>query len=221
MIRFLIFFLFIATVHGQVLTSQDIAQSIKDHIQTQIRGIEDFDVILAQGKLELQGESIAIDKVTLSDNERQFEAWLQSPVAVKITGRIQPLTEVPVLTRPISPGEIVADSDLDWKKIPSNRLAPNMIRQVSDIIGKTAHTRVLQSGQPLLRSDLKAPLLVKKGDTVSVSYRVPGMSVTAVATALQDGAKGETIRFQSSSSKKEIRARILDHNRAEITPVEF
>lgn len=221
MIKFFLFISLITVAHGQTFTSDDITKTIKDHLQTSMSIPGDFDVILPNGKLQLQGDSLGVEKVTLSDNDRQFEATLQTPAPIKITGRLQPLTEVPTLTRAVSPGEIIADSDLDWKKIPSNRLTPNMIRQFADVIDKTSASRVLQPGHPLLKSDIKAPLVLKKGDSVSISYKIPGMSVTAVATALQDGARGETIRFQSPSSKKEIRARVLDQNHAEITPMEF
>jgi flagellar basal body P-ring formation protein FlgA len=221
MIKSLIFITMITTVHGQVFTSEEISQAIKDQLQTQLTIAGDFELILSNGKMKWEGEALEVEKVIVTDQDRQFEAWLKGPSQVKITGRIQPLIEIPVLTRPISPGEIVADSDLDWKKIPSNRLTPNMFRQISDVIGKTSPSRVLQPGQPLLRTDLKAPILVKKGDSVAISYKIPGMSVSGMAIALQDGAKGETIRFQAPSSKKEIRARILDQSRAEITPMEF
>lgn len=221
MIKFLLFINLITSVYAQVFTSEEVAQAIKDHLQTNLRIPGDFEVFLHNNKLQLQGDTLEVDKVTLSDNDRQWEAFFKSQPSVKISGRIQPLSEIPILTRAISPGEIVGDEDLDWKKIPSNRLTPHMFRQWDEVMGKTPISRVLQPGQPLFKSDLKAPLVVKKGDSVSISYKVPGMAVTTVATALQDGAKGETIRFQAPNSKKEIRARIMDQHRAEITPVEF
>lgn len=220
-------------------TQDDIKQRVKEALQSKINLSGDFDIILANPKLVLTRSDVN-DQLVLIDatiDDRQLTFRIQPEIVSQnstsnspetgirqkgplplIEGKIQPLTEIPVLTRALTPGDEILSSDITWQKIPSSRLSQTYLIREEDVLGKTPVSQVLQPGQPLSRSDLKFPLIIKKGDLVTVNYRSEGLHLTSQVQALQDGAKGDTIRFMPLNNKKEIHAKVVGPNQAEIKP---
>jgi len=75
--------------------------------------------------------------------------------------------------------------------------------------------RNIRSNTPLTSRDVTALYLVKRGDTVSVSLKNSGISISFSAKALEGGRLGESIRALGSNGK-EIRVKITGKNRAEM-----
>ncbi len=54
--------------------------------------------------------------------------------------------------------------------------------------------------------DVRAPLLVRKGDFVTMIYDTPAMRLTATGRALTNGSKGDSVRVLNTSTNKTIEA---------------
>lgn len=212
------------------LTSQEILPLLKEALQSKISLSGDFDVQLNNPRLTIpqpaQTNPITIEIIAVDESHLTFKAVgrfassSNEPVKnIPLEGKILPLTDIPVLTRAITPGEEILEADLTWQKIPSQRLSQSFLIRKEDLIGKTPVSKVLQPAQPLYRSDLKFPIIIKKGDTVTVIYRSPGLLLTNQSQAQSDGAKGDTLRFVPLNSKKEIQAKVVGPNQAEIRPL--
>lgn len=134
----------------------------------------------------------------------EMAAWPEGPVRT-ISGRAVPVVDVPVLARPLARGEVLAEADLTWSRLPADRVRADMLTDLSAMVGQAAR-RSLRDGTPLRAMDLEAPILIARGETVSLVYRSGPLILTARARALQDAAQGEAARFVNLQSNRTIEA---------------
>lgn len=216
---------------SKLFSASDVINALKIHLQDKISFSGDFDIHLTTRKIaiphEHENDTLILEEVQFSPDQKNFQAIMAIANGDKktrlkvISGKIDPLSDVPTLAQAITPGDIIAESDISWQKLPANRLSQNFILKQDDLIGKTARNRVLQPGQPINRHDVRAPIVVKRGDSVTVAYRTENMILTTTAIAEKDAATGEMARFKTTNNNKIIHARVIGPQKAEIKPVEF
>lgn len=73
-----------------------------------------------------------------------------------------------------------------------------------------ASTRPLRSGQPVLARFLAQPMLVRRGESVTIVARNAGIEVQVAGEAVEPGRRGEVIKVRNASTGKVIRARVVD-----------
>jgi flagella basal body P-ring formation protein FlgA len=73
-----------------------------------------------------------------------------------------------------------------------------------------ASTRALRTGQVVVPRFLAQPLLIKRGEQVTIQARSGPIEVNVAGEALEPGRRGEVLRVRNSSTGKVIRARVLD-----------
>lgn len=131
------------------------------------------------------------------------------------TGKIIPYVSVPVLLRAKAKNDIIQDSDIGFMRVASHKLSQNTVIDKKYIIGK-APRRMLKNGHIFNKTDLTFPVLVKKGEMVSVDYKSDFMRLTVQAKSLQNGKKNDVIRLMNPQSKRVFEAKITDINKAEV-----
>lgn len=82
------------------------------------------------------------------------------------------------------------------------------------VVGQSS-TRALRTGQVVLPNFLALPILVKRGDSVTIRARSGAVEVNAAGEALEPGRRGDFIRVRNSSTGKVIRARVLNSGMVE------
>lgn len=134
-----------------------------------------------------------------------------------VTGRLVRMVALPVLGRPVAPGEIIARGDLASLEVAADRVTPETILDAGDLVGKTPR-RTLRADEPLLRADLREPLVVHRDDLVIISLRTPTMRLTAQGKALDDGGMGSVVRVANTKSNRVIDATVIGPNLVAVTP---
>jgi flagella basal body P-ring formation protein FlgA len=76
----------------------------------------------------------------------------------------------------------------------------------------------LREGDPVLARDVTAPLVVKAGDTVLVTYADDGVTLTLQGKAMANAAAGESFNVQNTVSKKLIEAVASGPDQAVVGP---
>ena len=140
-----------------------------------------------------------------------------STTPVQITGRIVALVAVPVLSRRMLAGEVIKPSDVSTIPIPINQVGQEAVLDARMLIGQTPR-RPLREHQPIMASDVRAPVLVAKGSAVTMVLEAPGLLLSAKGQALEDGAKGETIRIMNTQSNRTIEAVVTAAGMARVQP---
>jgi flagellar basal body P-ring formation protein FlgA len=87
-----------------------------------------------------------------------------------------------------------------------------------------AEVRVVRPGgmratlPPSSSGHMVADAAVRRGETVTLVYAAPGMSLLMRARAMEDGAVGQTITFTNTSSNRTIDAVVTGPGRASANP---
>ena len=119
-------------------------------------------------------------------------------------------TPVIVATRPVARGSVVTAADVEVQKIElnsKNSVVRAAIDSVDRIVGLEAK-QALQVGDVVYSDQVQAPMMVKKGDLITVVSQSGGIRVRTTARSLQDGAHGVLVQVESLESKKHYDARV-------------
>lgn len=115
---------------------------------------------------------------------------------------------VAVAGRNLQRGDVVSAADLSStvKDVGDLRIGFALTPEV--IIGKEIKFAV-NKGETFRTSALDAPLVIKRGDVVSMESSVGEISVTTSATAVSDGRIGQQIRVKNNQSARIINAKVV------------
>jgi flagella basal body P-ring formation protein FlgA len=114
---------------------------------------------------------------------------------------------VAVPSRDIARGEIIADSDLVYGTAQASQMRSGTITSVAELSGMQAR-RYLRAGELVMASDVRKPIVVTKGETVTMTFDVPGVSLTATGRALSEGGIGETVTVINPVSFRQVMATV-------------
>jgi flagella basal body P-ring formation protein FlgA len=127
------------------------------------------------------------------------------------------MVDVLTYSRSIATGEIVQPEDVVWTKVQAHLAPADAAGNAEDVIGQAAR-RPLRQGAPVASHDLSKPMVVKKGDLISVTYNMDGVSLSLQAQAAQAGAVGDPISVLNPQSKKTIVAVVTGPGTAAVGP---
>lgn len=167
------------------------------------------------------GKSLTLNRNDLQRVATAFKLnWLPPADFIGITLQSTPshdenMALVPVLNRPLAPGMKIGEGDLTEIYVAKDKLRAQTLTDKNALIGLTPR-RTLSANMILSEQDVMQPILVKRNELVSVTYKNGAISLTAKARALGDGAKGDLITFMNLSSKKPFEATVSGLQQAEI-----
>jgi len=106
-------------------------------------------------------------------------------------------------------GRVLTVNDLEQVSIDAASAPPNMVSSKSDWIGKEAR-RNLAANRPIKHSDLVEPIVVKRGQRVSLIARFGKVEAKMMATVLQDGRVGDSIGVKIVHSQRLLQGIVID-----------
>jgi flagella basal body P-ring formation protein FlgA len=115
----------------------------------------------------------------------------------------------------IAMGEVVQPADLIWSKVSG---APVDAPASVDAVAGLAARRPLREGDVVAARDLTAPIVIKAGETVMVTYADDGVTLTLEAKAMANAAAGDSLNVQNTASKKLIEAVATGPGQAVVGP---
>ena len=140
------------------------------------------------------------------------------PVAVAVGGKawktIQVLADVSAMiealvpTRLLKTEELIDGADIKTTPIRIHQWNHPFLTDRDEIIGKSA-ARPLPPDTPLRAAFVKLPLVVKKGDRVTIEVRRGGLSIQTYGITKSSGQVGQTIMVANLDSGREFRARVV------------
>lgn len=200
---------------SQVITAGEIEQRLTEELASQ-------SLLGAGARLELDNPAVrlvvsgatpptlVVENLSLERKSGRVTAFVASggdPAdgeRLRVTGRIHYVVELPVLNRYVAPGETIDAADIDRVAFRSERLTQGVVAEAADLVGKTPR-RAIRPQEPVRQIDVALPLVVRKGDLVTIVFETPGLVLTAQGKAAEDGAKGASIRVANTRS-----GRLLD-----------
>ena len=140
---------------------------------------------------------------------------------LRYVGSIMEMVEVPVLTRQLNRGEVIRDADVSIERKPRTDVPSDAWTAPDTVVGLAAR-QILRAGVPLRRSELVRPEIIKRDETVTISYEVPGILLTARGKAIEGGADGDVINVLNIQSKRTVQGIVSGPGRVTIastTPI--
>ena len=115
---------------------------------------------------------------------------------------------VVVPSHDIARGEVLTDSDLVFGTISGAALMSGTITSMDSARGMEAR-RVLRAGEILSASDMRRPIVVTKGQTITMTFEAPGVDLTAMGRAMSEGGIGDTVTVQNPASFRMVNAIVI------------
>lgn len=154
--------------------------------------------------------SVNVEQIAFNRRNGSFTAILRAPAGDmlsplhRVTGRAYPVSDVPVLNRDMRPGDVVRHSDIDWVRVPSNRIGQNAITSLDQLLGMSPRYQA-RSGEPLRLADMVPPVVVQKGAQVDMLLTSGTLTLIARGRALENGAVGDIINVLNTRSNRTLR----------------
>jgi flagella basal body P-ring formation protein FlgA len=142
--------------------------------------------------------------VPAAEGEQQFE----------IEAVISTPPMVVVALRGLVPGDTVQATDVKFAQRTAVQ-ADNPFYRLEDVVGLQT-VRAIVEGQVLDRADVRSPLLVRRGDAVTVFSRSAGIQVRTTARAQEEGGRGDLITVESMLNRQRFFARVTGIHEVEV-----
>lgn len=137
----------------------------------------------------------------------------------------QAAVPVVVATRTVPRGNVITAADVEVRMLDTNTKSANkriVFDTVDAVIGKEAR-QALQPNSIVYTDLIQSPILVKRGEVITVGAESGGIRVRTSAKAVQDGSHGDLIQVETLDSKQKFGARVVGLREAAVyspTPIE-
>lgn len=130
------------------------------------------------------------------------------PWSLYLQARVGWRQPVVISSRPLTRGQVVGRDDLLVEQRDVAEMSSGFFTSPDELVGMVA-SRSIAGAMPLSPPLLKPPLLVRRGERVSIIAVSGSLEVRMAGEALQDGAKGERIRVRNLSSRQEVQGEVV------------
>ena len=135
----------------------------------------------------------------------------QSAEKTQIVGKFYPVRKIFVPAVNLNKGDVVSADNLRMMKIRAAKIKADDIVDEEKLAGKEVR-RPVSAGKIISSREIGEPIIIKKGDKVTIVYATPNMQITAKAEAMGEGFKGGKVDVMNMKSKKMISAEVVDKN---------
>lgn len=132
-----------------------------------------------------------------------------SPVkwSIYVPAEILVFHPVVISASPLAKGTKIEARHLSLKSIDISRIKGSYFFTIEDVVGQE-NKRPLKPGKPIISTNLRPPMMIKKGESIILFAQTGQLHVKTQAIALQDGRQGQQIQVQNKQSKRVIDARV-------------
>jgi flagella basal body P-ring formation protein FlgA len=108
----------------------------------------------------------------------------------------------------IARGDTIGENDLTFVTMDGDALMSGLPTKMDEVKGMQAR-RVLSAGRPFRADDVRRPVVVTKGQTVTMQFAAPGVELTAMGRAMSEGGVGDTVTIQNPVSYRMVSAIVV------------
>jgi len=204
-----------------------IRQAIADAISARMPAPGRYEVNLGTPDITLE-ERVSLqngrrlERLNYNPANQSFQATfiyrndLGNEERIALAGTAYAVIGVPALVQDVAAGDTISGASLDTIEVPASRTTASMITAPDMVVGQVARRNV-RANTPLFAMDFAKPVMVRKGETVTIVAEMPGIRISAQGKAMTNGGKGDIITFMNTSSRRSVDARIVDAGTAVIT----
>lgn len=206
----------------QDIDSYEIETAVRDALESSVTG-QRFDVDLNDRNVTIHlpgGSDAALQLADLKYDlaKGEFRATAMAGRERRdITGRFFPMTQVPVLSRPMRSGDVIGSGDIQYIDMRSGDVSSSLVVSAEKLIGQTPR-RGVAALKPISAADVVLPPAVKKGELVTMTLQNSIIQLTAQGRAMQNATVGDVIRVINTSSNQTIEAVVTGDRTVMVRP---
>ena len=129
--------------------------------------------------------------------------------SVRVIGRVEVFQRVLCAARTLCRGHILTSNDIKIIKMSVARIPGTALVNKRLAVGMVLKQYVM-AGQVLTKNMISPPVMIHKGDKVTIVAQNPYITIRATGLACQNGSKGELVWVKNLSSKRQILAKVVD-----------
>jgi flagellar basal body P-ring formation protein FlgA len=131
------------------------------------------------------------------------------PALLLLTGSAFASTvRIVVPAHDIARGDTISETDLTFATFDGAALMSGVPTKMEEVRGLQAR-RTLSAGQPFRGDDVRRPIVILKGQTVTMQFAAPGVELSAMGRAMSEGGVGDTVTVQNPVSYRMISATVI------------
>lgn len=170
------------------------------------------DPVLPEGQVRLavRAEADAIARAAATGTlTGQVDVFVdgQPQVALRPRALVTVSVTAVVAREGLAKGSLVLPGQIEEVEFDLSRLPEGALRSAGQAVGQQV-LRPVAPGAPLKRADLTAPLLVRRGDKVTLVAEAGPVSLSVPGVAQGDGAAGQVVRVQNLQSGRIVEATV-------------
>lgn len=163
---------------------------------------------------------IHIERVLWSRSDGRFTLFLdvhgpRGRYPLNVTGYAREMMDVLTLSQPLKRGEIAKPEAFTTSRMARQQVPTNALLSSDAITGLAARNN-LRANSPLTRNEFERPVLIARGDKVTVTFELPGMKLTTRGQAMADGAAGDTIDIMNIQSRRIVPATVMSRGQVRV-----
>ena len=126
---------------------------------------------------------------------------------ISIRGKLKAVAPIAVAAADVPRGTILTGNEIQVVAMELGRLRDPCFKP-QGLLGQKV-LRNLRKGEPIEKSMVDFPPLVKRGEIITIEAVNGGLKVTATGIAKSNGQEGDTIRVKNSGSGKEVVCKVV------------
>lgn len=112
-----------------------------------------------------------------------------------------------VTTRALAAGDVIREDDIELKDLAPQLVVDSTVRIADEAIGREVK-KAMPAGQVLSANQIRKPIIVRRGELVTVYSIAAGVQIKAKAKATGDSGLGDLVQLESIETGKKIQARV-------------
>jgi len=172
-----------------------------------------------QARLVAAAERIAICGGTAPwQGSQRFEVTVYTAstgTRFEVPAQVSVTPAVVVLTRAIGRGEVITAADVELKPGDPAMAETAAFHTIEEVVGKQA-CQAIAAGNAIVPDLVRAPVIVRRGEVVTVYARSSGIRVRTLARARDDGSQDDLITVESLDTRKSFFARVCGVQEVEV-----
>jgi len=125
------------------------------------------------------------------------------PWTIYVPAQIKIFADVIAVTQPLLRGTQISATDIMFVRQELDQLRSGYFTKKDAVIGKIL-TQNLAAGHAITPKRIKAAILVRRGEKVTIEVSMGALKVSGKGKALNDAARGERVSVRNSQSKRVI-----------------
>lgn len=162
-----------------------------------------------------------VARINYDARSGRFDADVELPTGansrgtLRLGGRAVATVEVIVMAHAVDRGTIIKDADIEIERRPRAEVGREALTNRDRVIGFAARDN-LQAGRALRGGDLMRPEIVQRNQMVTLTFAMPGISLTVRGKATEGGAEGDVISVLNEQSKRVLQGVVVGPGRVAV-----